>query len=273
MRRILMLLIGFSLLFLMASCHASILKPANSVTEREQPVFEEWEISKTFVPENIQVVGLGDSLTQGVGDELKVGGYFTRLTTAIEDWKGVKGVEANNLAKRGRRSDQLIKQLEDPEIQNVVQNADVIFLTIGGNDLMKIVKRDLLDLKESSFYKELNNYEQRLDEIFGMVRGLNSDAVIVVGGLYNPLSIVTDDVDEFENIINDWNEAIEVRAVVDGKSCFVPLTDLFNSNENMVYHTDFFHPNAKGYEQMANRYIESIDKCGLLELSDGKLDM
>ena len=121
--------------------------------------------------------------------------------------------------------------------------------------------------------KNSKDYEQRLDEVFGMIRGLNADAIIVAGGLYNPLSILTDEASEFENIIEDWNDAIEVRTVLDGKSCYVPVTDLFDSNENMVYHTDFFHPNAKGYEQMANRYIESIDKCGLLELSDGKLDM
>lgn len=272
MRRLLMVLIVFSSLFL-ASCGPSILKPTNSVSERELTVFSNWEITKTFVPETIEVVGLGDSLTEGVGDELKAGGYFTRLTTAIEDWKGVKEVEANNLAKRGRRSDQLIKQLEDPEIQNIIKDADVISITIGGNDLMKIVKRDLLDLKEAAFYKELENYELRLDEVFGMIRGLNSYAIIIIGGLYNPLSIVIDEAEEFKSIIDDWNEAIEVRAIIDGKSCFVPVTDLFNSNENMVYHTDFFHPNAKGYEQMTNRYIESIDKCGLLELSDGKLDM
>ena len=32
----------------------------------------------------------------------------------------------------------------------------------------------------------------------------------------------------------------------------------------MVYHTDFFHPNAKGYEQMANRYIESNRKMWII---------
>ena len=60
---------------------------------------------------------------------------------------------------------------------------------------------------------------------------------------------------------------------MDGEVLFVPVTDLFDSNVNMVYHTDFFHPNAKGYDEMANRFLESIQKCGLLELSNGQLDM
>ena len=84
---------------------------------------------------------------------------------------------------------------------------------------------------------------------------------------------MTDEETGFEEILSDWNDAIEVQTELDGKSCFVPVTDLFNSNSNMVYHTDFFHPNAKGYEEMANRYIEKIDECGLLQLSDGELDL
>lgn len=271
MRKLFVVVIIFSLF--LSSCNTSSSTSSTPVAERDFPAFEQWKIPQTFVPRRIFVVGLGDSLTEGIGDELKRGGYFSRVTTAMDDWKGVKEVEASNLAKKGRRSDQLIKQLENVEVQSALKNADVILFTIGGNDMMKIVKRDLFQLKKQPFYDELKKYESRLDEIFGIIRGLNADAIIVAGGLYNPLSIVTDEAPEFKTIIDDWNAAMEVRTVLDGKSCFVPVTDLFDSNENLVYHTDFFHPNAKGYELMTNRYIESIDGCNLLKLSDGRLDM
>ena len=57
-----------------------------------------------------------------------------------------------NLAKRGRRSDQLIDKLEEPEVQSSVKTADLIFLTIGGNDIMKVVKSNLFNLKTEPFY-------------------------------------------------------------------------------------------------------------------------
>ena len=63
-------------------------------------------------------------------------------------------------------------------------------------------------------------FEKRLDEAFGMIRGLNSDAIIVVAGLYNPLSIVTDEATEFENIMEDWNNEIEVRTCYGWKIMF-----------------------------------------------------
>lgn len=258
---------------IIAGCTPQLFKKIGPAEMRAYPAFEEWEIPRTFIPKPLYVVGLGDSLTEGIGDELKLGGYFGRVTTAMNDWDGVREVKVKNLAKKGRRSDQLLKQLEDPKVQEEVKKANVILFTIGGNDVMKIVKRDLFKLKVSPFYEELERFEKRLDEVFGTLRSLNADAIIIVGGLYNPFSIVAAEPLELEEIITDWNEAIEVRTVLDGKSCFVPVNDLFVSNENMVYHTDFFHPNAKGYVQMADRYIESIDGCNLNKLSDGNLEM
>lgn len=272
MRRLMITMIIFSLF--LSGCTAPFINKPRAIKERTQTAFEDWTIPGTFVPKQLYVVGLGDSLTQGVGDEHKRGGYFGRMTVdVIPHWKGVTKVHAKNLAKRGRRSDQLLEQLEEKKIQSDIKNADVIFVTIGGNDLMKIIKRDLFKLKKAQFYEELDDYSERIDEVFGIIRALNSDAVIITAGLYNPMSILTDEVTEFEDIIEDWNEAIEMRAVMDGKACFIPVTDLFNSNVNMVYHTDFFHPNAKGYNEMTERFIDKIEECDLLELSDGYMDM
>lgn len=270
MRRV-FLFIVFS--FVLTGCQENAINETPSFSERKGLALLDFHVPEYFIPERVTVIGLGDSLTQGVGDELKRGGYFGRVALAMNDWKGVEEIDLKNLAKRGRRSDQLISQLESNEIQEEIKKADVIYMTIGGNDMMKIVKANLFNLTAKPFYVELGKFENRLDEIFKMIRGLNGDAIIVVAGLYNPLSIVTDEANEFETVIDDWNEAIEIQAIMDGKACFVPVVDLFVSNENMVYHSDFFHPNAKGYESMANRFIEKIDQCGLTKLSDGKLDM
>lgn len=271
MRKLLIFIIFFSLF--LVSCEQSFIQKVGPAKTREFPAFNEWEIPGTFIPQPIYVVGLGDSLTEGVGDEYKKGGYFGRVTDAMQEWVGVEEVNVSNLAKKGRRSDQLIKQLEEPGTQEELKKADIILFTIGGNDIMKIIKRDLFKLKVQPFYDELKQFENRLDEIFAILRSLNGDAIIIVGGLYNPFSIVSAEPMELEEIMADWNEAIEVQTVLDNHACFVPVNDLFYSNENMVYHTDFFHPNAKGYVQMANRYIEKIDECNLYKLSNGNLDM
>ena len=41
-----------------------------------------------------------------------------------------------------------------------LRKADIITLTIGGNDMMKVVKKDLFNLKVESFEKELSKFER-----------------------------------------------------------------------------------------------------------------
>ena len=269
-RRAWIVFLAFSLL--LSGCDQVFRNSAEPFTERQNSEFADWDIPTDFLPKSLHVVGLGDSLTQGVGDELKKGGYFERVASNLTEWDGVSFVETENLAKRGRRSDQLAKQLEDPEIQKSIQEADLIFLTIGGNDIMKVLKANLFKLKTNPFYKELKEYEKRLNEIFGTIRALNPDAPIVMSGLYNPILLITDEVKEFDDIIDEWNHTIESRLELDGKSCFVPVADLFEENTNIVYHTDFFHPNAQGYTLMSERYLEYLDECGFQQLFQGEMD-
>ena len=103
--------------------------------------------------------------------------------------------------------------------------------------MMKVVKANLFNLTVEPFTKNLANLKIGWMRLFTIIRSLNGDAIIVVAGLYNPLSIVTDEANEFEEIIDDWNEAIEIRTIMDGKSCFVPVKDLFDAEcEHGVSH-------------------------------------
>ncbi|ARD46947.1 GDSL-type esterase/lipase family protein [Sporosarcina sp. P33] len=264
MRRIAVLLFVFSLF--LVGCQAPFSQKDTTLSERETVAFEPFVVPEYFVPKRVNVLGLGDSLTQGVGDERKEGGYFGRLTSDMEQWKGILEVDAVNLAKRGRRSDQFIKQLENEDVQEAVVQADYIVFTIGGNDIMKVVKGNFMQMKLSDFYKELGKFENRIEELFDLLRLYNPTAPIIVAGLYNPFSVVTSEVQEFEQIIADWNLSIEEQVEKDGMSCFVPVEDLFNSNENLVYHTDFFHPNSKGYDLMEERFVDEIKSCAAVEL-------
>ena len=241
-------------------------------TPKQSVELKDYVLNEQFVPEDMLVVGLGDSLTQGVGDERKLGGYLGRLAAEMETFQGVRDIELKNEAKRGRRSDQLLKQIQSGDIDEALEKADVITMTIGGNDIMKIVKQDLFHLRVDAFQKELLLFNNRYADILTEIRQLNPDAPIVILGLYNPFSIVTDEANEFDEIIKDWNQAITNFAYSDMNACYVHVEDLFKTNENMVYHTDFFHPNSKGYEQMMQRILDSLQTCGLNKLTNGEMD-
>lgn len=230
------------------------------------------EINNTFILEGIRLVGLGDSLTQGVGDELKKGGYLGRLSTKMATFNGVLSVQLGNEAKRGKRSDQLLSDLQSGKLKKSIKSADVIVITIGGNDIMRIVKQNIFQLRVDAFQKELLIFANRYGEILKEIRLINPNSPIIILGLYNPLTMVTDEANEFDQIMIDWNQTINTISHSDINACFVPVDDLFNSNTNMVYHTDFFHPNSKGYDLMTNRIIETLKTCGLDQLTNGEMD-
>lgn len=227
--------------------------------------------TKRFDAKPIQYLALGDSLTRGVGDETGRFGYTKRLATALEKWPGISEVQLDNRGKNGRRSDQLLSLLEDGHYDEKLSEADLITMTLGGNDVMKIVKADIFSLKKEMFEKELPRFEKRYTEIVRQIRQRNQTAPIILIGFYNPFSIVTDEDTPFITIIDEWNTSILEIATKDRNACFVPIADLFTTNNEMVYHTDFFHPNASGYEKMTARIIESMKACKIEKMSDGRI--
>lgn len=229
-------------------------------------------VTKMIKSKDIQYVALGDSLTQGVGDELDKQGYVGRLEKEMTTWQGVKSVTVTNTAKRGRRSDQLIDQIQSGKIDDALKQADFITLTIGGNDLMKIVRTNITDLNKEAFDKKRPAFKQRYETIMQLIRERNPNAPILLIGVYNPLSIFTKQESDMNTIMSEWNADIRGFANNDEQAAFINIEDLFDSNDNLVYHTDFFHPNAKGYDLMTARIIKTLHEVDLNKLSQGQFE-
>ncbi|MGG2106863.1 GDSL-type esterase/lipase family protein [Lysinibacillus pakistanensis] len=211
----------------------------------------------------LHYLALGDSLTDGVGDEYSKDGFVGRLTDSLQAWPSISDVEVDNRGKRGRRSDQLLKLVKKGHYDEELQNAQLISLTMGGNDVMKVVRQDLFNLKRDAFDKELLAYKERYSKIVAGIRAKNPTVPLLLIGFYNPFSIVTNEANEFDTIITEWNNVIKDIASEDTNACYVSVEDLFDSNKELVYHTDFFHPNAKGYEKMTERILAAMEQCGM----------
>lgn len=242
--------------FLLASC--------NQVTkikvhkEKKTAVQAFAPIPADFSPRNLLVLSAGDSLTQGVGDSTGKGGYLPYLETMLENDKGIKEVDFYNYGVKGNRTTQLLKRLKSPEIKPVLQKANVIILTIGGNDIMKVVKEHFSDLQVSDFIAEKESYRNHLTQIIQTIVQENPDASIVLVGMYNPFSKWFSDIKEMDDIVSEWNHTGQTVVANYPKAYFVEIGDLFlNTNENLLY-KDHFHPNDKGYELIAQRLNETL---------------
>ncbi|WP_341201514.1 GDSL-type esterase/lipase family protein [Planomicrobium okeanokoites] len=249
---------------LLAGCSSSFIFGNDEAAPRVQTVFAGYQVPPNFVPQALVITALGDSLSQGVGDEANRGGYVGRLAAEIRDWPGVRGAAVENTAKRGRRSDQLLSMIQKGELTGPVTEADYIVMTIGGNDIMRIVKRDLFNLNLEAFREELLLYENRYENIYATIREMNPQAPLIMVGVYNPFSLITDEIEEFDEIMEAYNGVMQEALADDPQACFVPVQDLFQGNDNLVYHTDFFHPNGNGYDLMTERILERMEECGLI---------
>ena len=244
----------------------------SQLEELMESVFQlEWNSRKETGAQPLRYLALGDSLTRGIGDEKGKYGYTQRLAHEMEAWPAVGGVELDNRGKNGRRSDKLLSLIKKGHYDEELAAADLVTVTMGGNDVMKVVKKDIFSLKKSMFDKELVKFEKRYRKIVDGIRERNSEVPIILIGFYNPFSIITDEYTPFEAIIDEWNMSIAQIASDDGNACFVPISDLFETNEEMVYHTDFFHPNASGYDRMTSRIIQYMKVCDIEEMSAGRI--
>lgn len=252
----------------------SVLSACDITSQLEDSGWVPFSDKKNIKDKPIHYVSLGDSLTEGVGDEKNQGGYVGRLAKEMQTWDGVKSVTVTNAAKKGRRSDQLLAQLESGELDDTLKNADIITFTIGGNDIMKIVKSHMSSLDKGDFDRELPSYEKRYEKIFQAIREQNKKVPIIAIGVYNPFTVYTNDVGQTDIIMKEYNDVM--RTIIEQENhyaIFVPINDLFVSDDDSVYHNDYFHPNAKGYRLMEHRILTTLEQEDLYSLSSGNLDM
>ncbi|MBS7345729.1 MAG: lysophospholipase [Caryophanon sp.] len=242
---------------------------------KEQQVHKPEEAVPLIEPQPGQelfYLALGDSLTRGIGDEENRYGWTGRLAEQMRAWPTITNVELDNRGKNGRRSDQLLKLLEKGHYDDQLAKADLLSISIGGNDVMKVIKKDLFSLNTTKpFDEELEAYRERYEDILAYIRAHNADAPLIILGFYNPFTLITDQQNDFNEVMDRFNSVMEAQALQDVNACFVPVEDLFLTNDDLVYHTDFFHPNAQGYDNMTNRAIVTLELCNIQEMSDGQI--
>src|SRR5699024_12554238 len=121
-----------------------------------------------YYPHNLKITTLGDSHKKGVGDETDISGYVGIIEDNLEN-----EIDIYNFGISGYRSDQLLKLIKEPDTQNSLKEADLVLMTIGANDMMKVFKRDFSHLKVEPFFNELNDFKKRLADIFKEIHAIN----------------------------------------------------------------------------------------------------
>lgn len=257
----------FLSIFLLSSCSHPTSVSGETLSYKKSFSLAKKPIPFDFIPSNLKVVSIGDSLTKGVGDSTKRGGYIPFLQSKLESEKGINKVIFSNYGIKGNKTSDLLNRLKQKEIQNGIKDADMVILTIGGNDIMKVVRENISHLKKEDFLLPQGQYRENLNKILGSIRKIQPNASIVVVGLYNPFFAWFADVKEMEEILTDWNQTGQNVVGSYKNTYFVQVDKIFKNNNDNLLHKDYFHPNDKGYSLIADQlYVTIIDRA-LEELS------
>ena len=233
------------------------------------------DLKSALTQKRLNYVAIGDSLTEGVGDQTNQGGFIPLLSNAISEISDVN-VVSQNFGVAGNTSTQIYKRMtKEKKIQSAIKKADVITITVGGNDVMKVIRTQLTNLTENSFEKPAQTYQKQLTEIFDFIRDNNPNAQVYVLGIYNPFYLNFPDITEMQDIIDHWNQTTQETIAQQKQMYFVPINDLLYQGvngskgvttsdgevqtitNNALFEEDHFHPNNIGYQIMSDAVAEA----------------
>jgi len=162
---------------------------------------------------------------------------------------------------------------EDSDLAEALKDADVMTLTVGGNDLRKVILKNFTNLDVSTFDKPATEYGKRLEKIIRRARENNPNLPIYVIGIYNPFYLNFPELTDMQLVVDKWNQETESRTRKFSGVYFVPINDLLykglegeqgvsvNTSKianNLLHGEDSFHPNNTGYEIIKQAVMEKI---------------
>lgn len=226
---------------------------------------------------HLSYAALGDSLTEGVGDATGQGGFVPLFAKEIENSTG-GSVSSQNFGKAGDTSTQIYnRMMKSKKITDGLKKANIITITIGGNDVLKVIRDNVTKLSsmtEKDFVKPEELYQARVKKLLDKIREDNPQAQIYVLGIYNPFYLNFPDLTVMQNVIDSWNTATAGVVSQKKNTYFIPINNLLYKGSgdkqaveadsstsavanNLLYTEDHFHPNNIGYQIMADAVFAS----------------
>lgn len=186
-------------------------------------------------PQTVRLVALGDSLTYGVGDQKKQGGYVSQIKTKLEAKNNVK-VKTANFGVSGNRSDQIEKRLKtQTKFQTKLKNADVIVMTVGGNDLFQKLQQEMFvsstQTVNQDMAKALTTYQTKLTSLMHEIRHYNSKSPIFLYSIYNPVYVYFANVSLISKSVAQLNQVDQSVIKADGNTYFVDINHALSDGQ------------------------------------------
>ncbi|MGZ5446222.1 MAG: GDSL-type esterase/lipase family protein [Thermoanaerobaculia bacterium] len=200
----------------------------------------------------LRAVVLGDSVARGAGDE-RGRGIPGALDTELREL-GIRAAAVVNLGVNGARTADLQKLLTQTAARSTVRTADILIVSIGGNDLYGDPRARLL----ATLFPDHRQARTlvRVQRIVGRLREANPGVRICLLGLYNPYRRSAAGA-WLDRQVNQWDARLIARFAANRGVTVIRIVDLLQRDDR-ISALDRFHPGAAGYAAIAGRIASSL---------------
>ena len=218
-------------------------------------------------------LALGDSLAAGMIETGEIGkGYADFLAQKLE--------EANLLASYnkgfafpGYTTEDILNELkldvkktstdtgQEVSLLNEVKKADVITISAGANDVLKLLKRDEeggMQVDVQQIVQAIGQVATNYDALLKRIAQLNPTADVFMMGYYNPFPYVKEYTEQFNLLVSVMDRAM-MQVAEDNAAYFVEVADVVASNTELYLpNPQNIHLSEAGYEAVAQEFAEPV---------------
>lgn len=209
----------------------------------------------------LNYVAVGDSIAFGAGVYNSTEACYAKIVA------DTNGYNYKNDSVSGFKSAQLLEYLKtnDETIEDI-SNADILTLSIGGNDFIQeklpILIFKALAFNDYSMFDDITEvFSGSFEKIIARIKEINPDCTILVQNIYNPRYDYARDVYAYglglvNNVFSDYlKENPGAYQIIDVCSAFDGRQDLIANDE--------VHPSADGNVVIATLILNKLAELGL----------
>jgi lysophospholipase L1-like esterase len=184
----------------------------------------------------------GDSVAHGAGDASGrgIGGFVA----------GIAHVQVVNLGINGARTANVLRDFSRPSSLAALRVADVVIVSIGGNDLFGDPLARLFSTSAPGM--AIRRGSARVARVIARIQRENPRAKIYLLGLYNPYRGSTIEVWVDEQVAR-WDARLIADFARTPAVTVIRIADLLE--QPRMISADRFHPSADGYQAIAERIV------------------
>lgn len=203
---------------------------------------------------------LGDSIAYGSGISNSRNACYGRIVA------DTNGFDYANHSVPGHTTTNLINRLQDETVIADLKKADIISISIGGNDflmsnLIGLMFDSIVLGDHSEFDRIADGFYANFCRIVDIINSHNADAVILMQTLYNPQSGYLRE--PYQEGADRINAAIErYDAENPGEIIIVDVASVLG-DDTANYADDEIHPSAQGNEIIANVILNKLEELEL----------